>query len=72
MNASLPPRAYSVVREYGGQPDRIALPVADARSAQRPGISLVSPLDEAQAPQDDGADRSEEGAKPKKKTTTTK
>lgn len=44
--AASTPRAYSVIREYGGTPDPIAPPVGAGSLAFRPEASLVAPLDE--------------------------
>jgi hypothetical protein len=58
------PRAYSVIREYGGTPDPIAAPTGAGSAAFRPETSLVTPLDDpkpkkartADAPNSEGGD----------------
>jgi hypothetical protein len=40
------PRAYSVIREYGGTPDPIAIPAYAGSPAFRPETSLTTPLDD--------------------------
>lgn len=44
--ASSTPRAYSVIREYGGTPDPIPAPAYAGSPAFRPETSLTTPLDD--------------------------
>ncbi len=53
------PRAYSVIREYGGTPDPIAPPFGAGSPAYRPETSLVTPLDDPKPKKPRTADASD-------------